>query len=212
MIADQRIDRLTFRAMLFAPPAEADAARRQALRTSLRSWRSAAEPAPVESPGRTRRRPGLTRKEVGELTGMSAYRYRRFEIGCSTHGCSQRAVDRVANVQSEDLGTCPRAAFLMLRAPARDVQRPSLTAPLIAIPEGTTVEAVSVETYGVVNQDDVRRYLALRRGARLNQAALDVDYQNLVRLGGFRVRLLVGSGSDVHAKTLHWIIMSRGSS
>ncbi len=41
MIMDQRFDRSTLRAMLFAPLTEADAARRQALRCSLRSWRSA---------------------------------------------------------------------------------------------------------------------------------------------------------------------------
>jgi hypothetical protein len=86
----------TLMKMMSAPPAEADAARRQALRSSLRSWRSAVDPAHMELPARTRQRPGLSREDVGELTGMGACWYTQFENACSTH-YSQRAVDRVAN-------------------------------------------------------------------------------------------------------------------
>ncbi len=70
------------------------------------------------------------------------------------------------------------------------------------------MDAVTVETYGEVKEDAVWRYLSLRRGARLDQAAVDHDYDNLVKLGGYRVRLAVTRGSSANTMTLHWMVMS----
>jgi hypothetical protein len=69
------------------------------------------------------------------------------------------------------------------------------------------VDAVTIETYGQVRPNVVRRYLALRKGSPLDQTALDGDYANLVKLGGYRVRLTVAPGSGANTMTLHWIVM-----
>jgi hypothetical protein len=92
-------------------------------------------------------------------------------------------------------------------ASARDLQGDSPTAPRIAIPPRAIVDAVTIETYGQVKPDTVRRYLSLRSGAKLDQAAVDHDYANLVKLGGYRVRVAVAPGSSANTMTLHWIVM-----
>jgi hypothetical protein len=71
---------------------------------------------------------------------------------------------------------------------------------------GARIEDVSVETSGVVDADVVRRYLSLRRGSLLVQVAVNRDYDNLVKLGGFRARLVIKDVSRLHAVTLRWII------
>ncbi len=82
-------------------------------------------------------------------------------------------------------------------------------APKISITKiGGTIEAVTVETYGVTKPSAVWQYLSLRRGSSLQQTALDADFNNLVTLGGYRVRLDIGEGSAPKAVTLHWIVMS----
>jgi hypothetical protein len=92
-------------------------------------------------------------------------------------------------------------------ASARDLQRDPQTPPRISIPDGAIVDAVTIETYGQVKPGVVRRYLSLRKGARLDQAAVDNDFNNLVKLGGYRVRLAVAPGSGAKTMTLHWIVM-----
>jgi len=72
-----------------------------------------------------------------------------------------------------------------------------------------TIEAVTLETYGVTKPAVVWQYLALRKGSRLDQAAVDRDYDNLVRLGGYRPRLTIAPGQAPHAVALHWIVMSK---
>lgn len=109
------------------------------------------------------------------------------------------------------LKTLAIVAVLLLSArtiSARDLEHPSQTAPTIVIPRDATVDAVTVQTYGQVSRNSVWRYLTLRKGARLEQETIDHDYLNLVKLGGYRVRLVVGAGSGVNTMTLHWIVMS----
>lgn len=71
---------------------------------------------------------------------------------------------------------------------------------------GARIENVTIETSGVVDANVVRRYLSLRRGSLLVQAGVNSDYDNLVKLGGFRPRLLITDDSPLHAVTLCWII------
>jgi hypothetical protein len=100
------------------------------------------------------------------------------------------------------------ACFLApLPTSALDLQHGAETPPIVQIVPGSTVDAVTIETYGQVTQDGVRRYLSLRPGAILTQLAIDHDYYNLVRLGGYRVRLEVEDGSAANTMTLHWIVM-----
>jgi hypothetical protein len=91
---------------------------------------------------------------------------------------------------------------------ALDIQHASDRPPIVQIESGSTVDDVTIETYGEVTSDGVRRYLALRPGMAVTQSAIDHDYYTLLRLGGFRVRLVVGAGSKANTLTLHWIVMS----
>ncbi|HVN70188.1 MAG TPA: hypothetical protein VMU38_11140 [Candidatus Binatia bacterium] len=65
---------------------------------------------------------------------------------------------------------------------------------------------MSIDTSGVIGPEAVDRYLSLRKGSLLEQAAVNRDYDNLVRLGGFRPRLLIARGSDANAVTLRWSV------
>jgi hypothetical protein len=97
------------------------------------------------------------------------------------------------------------AVFLLQQnAAAQNVPR----APQIAIRQiGATVEAVTIETYGVIKPNAVWPYLLLHKGSRLDQPALDGDFNNLVTLGGYRVRLNIAQGRTTNTVTLHWIVM-----
>ena len=96
----------------------------------------------------------------------------------------------------------PHALQSALRALQGVPPCPKVPAPQV----GARIEAVSVETSGVVDADVVRRYLSLRKGSLLVQAAVNRDYDNLVKLGGFRPRLLIKDDTLSHAVTLHWIV------
>lgn len=86
----------------------------------------------------------------------------------------------------------------------------SAVAPRIAASEiGATVDSVTIETYGVVKPAIVRRYLSLRRGDRLTQAAVDHDFATLVRVGEYHTRLNVTPGMAPRTVDLHWIILSK---
>ena len=115
MIAVQPFDRGALLGNVFASVGDVDAARRQALRAALRWWRSAVDPAHVDLPLRTRRRPGLTREDVAELAGLSLCWYTLFESGSPKHRCSPRAVDRVADALR--LGDEDRAILQILSSP-----------------------------------------------------------------------------------------------
>ncbi len=81
-------------------------------------------------------------------------------------------------------------------------------APQVAVRQiGATVEDVTIETYGVIKQSAVRPYLSLHKGSSLEQAAVNADFNNLVTLGGYRVRLRIDQGSTVNTVSLHWIVM-----
>src|SRR6202140_3954052 len=83
--------------MVLAPGADVEVVRRRALRSALRWWRSAVDPAQVSLPVRARRRPGLTRADVAELAELSLCWYTLLETGSKRHTCSPRAIDRVAD-------------------------------------------------------------------------------------------------------------------
>jgi hypothetical protein len=104
---------------------------------------------------------------------------------------------------------CIVAAFFVLpfSVQAQTVRPEAPGAPPIAIQPGATVDAVTVETYGEVKSDEVWKYLLLRKGAHLDQAAIDRDYDNLVTLGGYRVRLVVEPGRSMNTVSLQWIVM-----
>jgi hypothetical protein len=91
---------------------------------------------------------------------------------------------------------------------AIDLQHAADRPPIVQIARGSTVDAITIEVYGEVTQDGVRRYLSLRPGMAVTQSAIDHDYYNLLRLGGYRVRLEVLAGSAANTITLHWIVMS----
>jgi transcriptional regulator with XRE-family HTH domain len=97
MIAVDRFDRTTLLNTVFASAEDAEAVRRQALRSPLRSWRSSVDPAHVDFPVRARRRPGLTREDVAELADLSFSWYTQLESGSPKHRCSPRAVGRIAD-------------------------------------------------------------------------------------------------------------------
>ena len=80
--------------------------------------------------------------------------------------------------------------------------------PRVAIAErGAKIVTVTIETYGVLKPAIVRRYLLLRAGDTLEQGALERDYDNLTRLGGWRVRLGIRSDPLTGNVSLHWIVM-----
>ncbi len=83
--------------MVLAPGADVDDLRRRALRWALRWWRSAVDPVQVALPVRARRRPGLTRADVAELSELSLCWYTLLETGSRHNRCSPRAIDRVAD-------------------------------------------------------------------------------------------------------------------
>ena len=105
-------------------------------------------------------------------------------------------------------GTCAiSVAFFLL--PWNAVAQSVLHAPNIPVRQvGATIEAVTIETYGVAKPNAVRQYLSVRAGSSLEQAALDADFNNLVDLGGYRVRLDIGEGRAPKGVTLRWIVMS----
>lgn len=91
-------------AMMLAPDTDVDGVRRRVLRSALRWWRSAVDPAQVDLPARARRRPGLTRADVAELAEMSLCWYTLLETASKEHACSPRAIDRVADaLRLEDI-------------------------------------------------------------------------------------------------------------
>lgn len=82
--------------------------------------------------------------------------------------------------------------------------------PRVAVTErGAKIAAVTVETYGVVKPVIVERYLSLHAGDALDQTAVERDYQNLTRLGGWRTRLDVLRDPKTGDVSLHWIVMAR---
>ena len=114
MIAE-RFDRWALLVTVAASEVDADAARRNALRAALRSWRFAVDASTVDLPARRRRRMGLTREDVAELAGLSICWYTLFESGSTKHRCSPRAVDRVADALG--LGKEDRAILQILASP-----------------------------------------------------------------------------------------------
>jgi hypothetical protein len=92
-------------------------------------------------------------------------------------------------------------------AKPKSLERTAQVAPKLG-PEqvGATVQDVTIETYGVTKEHQVRRYLTLGKGSRLEQNALNADFNNLVKLGGYRVRVEITPAAD-KVVTLHWIIM-----
>jgi len=83
-------------------------------------------------------------------------------------------------------------------------------APQVALTErGAKIVAVTIETYGIVKLRIVERYLSLHCGDTLEQGAVERDYDNLTRLGGWRTRLDVLRDPQTGDVSLHWIVMAR---
>jgi hypothetical protein len=101
---------------------------------------------------------------------------------------------------------CMAALFLLPWCTRAQSSVPPLISPAQV---GATVEDVSVETYGVVKPQTVRRYLSIHRGDRLDQAAVDRDFANLAKLGAYRTRLHIRSGRTAGSVRLRWIVMSK---
>jgi hypothetical protein len=91
---------------------------------------------------------------------------------------------------------------------ARDINGPP---ELTDTEVGATVQDITFEIYGKLKIATVRRYLTLQRGSRLQQSAVDQDYNNLLRLADYRYRprLEIEPGSSSGTVQLHWIITSR---
>ncbi len=78
-----------------------------------------------------------------------------------------------------------------------------------ATENGARISAVTIRTYGVVRSSGIRPYLSLRRGDRLDQAGVDRDFRNLVRLGGYIPRREGRGTGKPHGGALHWIVMAK---
>jgi hypothetical protein len=109
------------------------------------------------------------------------------------------------------VGTMVMAAMMLLvAATTLSATAAPEAAPQVAITErGAKISAVTVETYGVVKPVIVERYLSLHAGDTLYQSAVDRDYNNLTRLGGWRTRLDVLRDARTGNVSLHWIVMAR---
>jgi hypothetical protein len=129
MTETRRVARTDLLAVLHGPAANADEARRNALRAALRWWRSGVAPEHVGLPARNRRRPGLNAADVAELAGMSLCWYTQLESASPTHSCSPRAIDRIANaLRLEDVDR----AILQILANRETFQSLRTVVPLIA--------------------------------------------------------------------------------
>jgi hypothetical protein len=100
-------------------------------------------------------------------------------------------------------------AVVFLAPWAADAQNLAGPPLLTAAQVGSTVEGVSVETYGVLRPATVRRYLSVKPGMRLYQGAIDHDYANLSRLGAYQTRLNVEDGTAAGTVRLRWIVQSK---
>jgi hypothetical protein len=102
------------------------------------------------------------------------------------------------------------ATVLLVAATTLSATAAPEPSPQVAVTErGARIEAVTIETYGVVMPVIVRRYLSLHAGDTLEQSAVDRDYNNLTRLGGWRTRLDVLRDTQTGGVSLHWIVMAR---
>jgi hypothetical protein len=100
-------------------------------------------------------------------------------------------------------------AALLLAPWIADAQNLAGPPQLTAAQVGSTVEDVSVETYGVLRPATVRRYLSIKPGMRLYQQAVDHDFANLARLGAYQTRLAVHDGAATGTVRLLWIVQSK---
>ncbi len=98
------------------------------------------------------------------------------------------------------------ATIAVDRLPARAAAEkpPQVT----AVDEGAKIDDVTIETYGVTNARVAMRYLGLRKGGVVTQAAILQDYQNLAMLAGLRTRLEIRRAAGSNGVTLHWIVLA----
>jgi hypothetical protein len=115
MLTDQQRVRSELLSMLGTPATDIDAARRDALRSAVRRWRSAIAPEHVGLPARRRRRSGLSGADVAELAGLSLCWYSQLESGSAKQHCSSRTLDRIANALQ--LADVDRAMLQILARP-----------------------------------------------------------------------------------------------
>ena len=100
--------------------------------------------------------------------------------------------------------------FIMSIVPCRPAAAEVQSAPVLAMSTmGAPIADVTIETYGVVKPAEVFRYLSLRKGETLEKDAVDRDYLNLTKLGGFKVRMSIAQDPASGAVTLHWIVMAK---
>jgi len=94
--------------------------------------------------------------------------------------------------------------------PCRTLAANVETPPIVAVSVvGAPIANVKIETYGEVKASTVSRYLSVHKGDRLEQNAINQDYANLVKLGGFRPRLSIEQDPATGEVTLHWIVMAK---
>lgn len=72
---------------------------------------------------------------------------------------------------------------------------------------GATIDDVSIEAYGVTNENVAMRYLVLHKGDVVTQAAVLRDYTNLAMLAGLRTRLEIQHNAGSGGVVLHWIVL-----
>ncbi len=107
------------------------------------------------------------------------------------------------------IGAVVFMAALMVAPWIADAQNLGGPPQLTAAQVGSTVEDVSVQTYGVLRPATVRRYLSVKPGMRLYQRAIDHDFANLTRLGAYQTRLNVENGPATGTVRLQWIVQSK---
>ncbi len=109
------------------------------------------------------------------------------------------------------IGTISMVATVLLVAatPLSATAAPEAT-PQVAVTErGAKIAAVTIETHGAVTPAVVERYLSLNAGDTLYQSAVERDFKNLTRLGGWRTRLDLRRDPKTGDVSLHWIVMAR---
>lgn len=95
--------------------------------------------------------------------------------------------------------------FLTMARPATAAR--DMPPDVAAADVGAKIDDVSIEAYGVTDAKVAIRYLALREGDIVTQAAVLRDYTNLESMAGVRTRLEIKRTTESGGVTLRWIVL-----
>lgn len=151
------------------------------------------------------------RGQSGQGEGSESHREPVRARAFPSPGCHQAAKRRVLGRMSRAFAAAAGLLLgaAMLLAPSRVTAQVPGPPQLSASESGATIEAVTIQVYGVTKPSVVRRYLALHEGSILEQAQLNRDFDNLKRLPDYRPRVTIEAGASAHSVKLHWIVMAK---